>query len=441
MKKLLRYALLTLLACCCVEAAIAESPIARDFPPGLQVPAAAQPGTGFDAEKATAAWLALLSPEQRKLSDEYFEGGYWLHFWDALYSIGVLLLLLLTGLSRRMRDLAERIMRRPFFSVMIYAALFLGVTFVLGLPYHIYADFVREHQYGLSNLTFPHWLGEAMIGLALVVIIGSPVISIFYAAVRRAGALWWAWAAGLNFCLYLFLTLITPVFVAPLFNDYKPLAEGQTREAIISLANANGIPTDHLAWFDASKQTTRISANVSGLWGVARLSLNDNLLNKTSLPEIKAVMGHEMGHYVLHHGMKLAVYQSLLAGVAFLVLHLVFDRAIVRWGPRLGLRDRTDPATLPLVFIIFIVIWLVLMPLRHTVTRDVEAEADAFGLNAAREPEGFAMAAMRLSTYRKLEPGPVEEFIFYDHPSGYKRVHRSMLWRKENPLAPAPSPQ
>jgi STE24 endopeptidase len=436
MKPILQWVLPLLLALCCIETALAASPVTRDFPPGLQVPEAAKPGPGFDADKATAAWLALLSPEQRKLSDEYFEGGYWLHLWDALYDIGVMLLLLFTGLSRRMRDLAERITRRPFLSVMIYAALFLGVTFVLGLPFQIYVGFIREHQYGLSNLSFLHWFGEAMIGLGLVLLIGSPVISIFYTAVRRAGAYWWAWAAGLYFGLYLFLTLITPVFVAPLFNDYKPLAEGETREAIVSLAKANGIPTEHLAWFDASKQTTRISANVSGLWGVARLSLNDNLLNKTSLPEIKAVMGHEMGHYVLHHGMKLAVYESLLAGIAFLVLHFVFDRAIARWGPRFGLRDRTDPAALPLVFIVFTLIWLVLMPLRHTVTRDVEAEADAFGLNAAREPEGFAMASMRLSTYRKLEPGPVEEFIFYDHPSGYDRVHRSMLWRKENLAAP-----
>ena len=78
-------------------------------------------------------------------------------------------------------------------------------------------------------------------------------------------------------------------------------------------------------------------------------------------------------------------------------------------------------------------IWLLLMPLRNTVVRDVEIEADAFGLNAARESEGFAMAAMRLSTYRKIKPGPIEEFIFYDHPSGYDRVHRAMVWQQENP--------
>src|SRR5262249_34275856 len=142
------------------------------------------------------------------------------------------------------------------------------------------------------------------------------------------------------------------------------------------------------------------------------------------------------------HPFELAIYLTLLLGIAYIVLHFAFDRALAHWGPRWGLRDRADPAALPLAFAIFTLIWLALLPLRNTVIREVEAEADAYGLNPAREPEGFAMAAMRLSTYRKLAPGPVEEFIFYDHPSGYDRVHRSMIWRKENlsvpPIAPAP---
>jgi STE24 endopeptidase len=162
------------------------------------------------------------------------------------------------------------------------------------------------------------------------------------------------------------------------------------------------------------------------------------LLNKTSLPEIKAVLGHEMGHYVLNHQFKLTVYLSVLYGIAFALVHLGLERGLARWGPRLGLRGRADPAALPLLAGIFFIVWFLLTPLINTVVRTTEAEADAFGLNAAREPQGFAMAAMRLSTYRKLSPGALEEFLFYDHPSGYERVHRSMVWLKEDlPAAPA----
>jgi STE24 endopeptidase len=133
----------------------------------------------------------------------------------------------------------------------------------------------------------------------------------------------------------------------------------------------------------------------------------------------------------------LTLYLGLLYGVAFAAVSVVLEHALARWGTRLGLRGRADPAGLPLLFAIFSVVWFLLTPFSNTIVRTAETEADAFGLNAAREPQGFAMSAMRLSTYRKLTPGPLEEFIFYDHPSGYDRVHRSMIWLKENmPAAP-----
>ena len=439
MRLAFRLACMLVLAGSAVAISAADAAIVRDLPPGLHVPEKAIAGPAFDVDRATAAWLDTLSPEQRSLSDSYFEGGYWLQLWNLLYGLSVVAALLLSGVSRRMRDLAERISKRPMINVAIYGVFFVVVSFVLGLPLSIYSEFVREHQYGLSNLSFAGWLGEQLIMLALTVVLGSVVISLLYAGIRRAGAQWWVWATGGAFLFSLFLTTIQPVFVAPLFNDYKPLPDGPTRDALLSLARANEIPTQHLEWFDASKQTTRISANVSGMFGVTRISLNDNLLNKTSLPEIKAVLGHEMGHYVLNHLFKLTVYLTLLYGIAFAAVHVGLERALARWGKRLGLRGRADPAALPLLVAIFSIVWFVLTPLINTVVRTTEAEADAFGLNAAREPQGFAMASMRLSTYRKLSPGAVEEFLFYDHPSGYDRVHQSMIWLKENTPTAGPA--
>jgi STE24 endopeptidase len=412
--------------------ALADAPIARDLPPGLHVPEGAMPGPGFDAEKATEAWLAILSPEQRALSDSYFEGGYWLRLFGTLYAIAVMAALLVTGTSRRLRDLALRASRRPWINVALYAAGFIVLVFVLELPFTIYTGYFREHAYGLATQTFPRWTRDRLVGLAVSLAIGPIVVSLLYAGVRRAGRRWWIWATGFAFAYTLLINMIYPVFIAPLFNDYKPLPEGDVRNAVMSLARANGIPTEHVEWFDASRQTTRVSANVSGIAGLARINLNDNLLNKTSLPEIRAVLAHEMGHYVLNHSIKLAVTFTLIYGLAFAIMNGVFDRALARWGPRLGLRDRTDPAALPLVAAILIGVMFLLTPITNTVIRGAETEADTFGLNAAREPQGFAMSAMRLSTYRKLKPGPFEEFIFYDHPSGYERVHQSMVWLKEN---------
>ncbi len=417
------------------------SPFARDFPPGLIIPAAARSGPHFDADKATAAYLDLLSPEQRKLSDAYFEGGYWLQLWDLLIGVAVGTFLLVSGISVRMREMARRISARPWLSTAIYVLQWLLLGFVLNLPWSYYEGFVREHQYGLSTQTLGGWLGDALKGLLVAAILMPPIIASLYAAVRRMGARWWIGASIGAFALGLLLQMVAPVYIAPLFNDYRPLPAGPVRDAVLSLARANRIPTEHVEWFDASRQTTRVSANVSGFLGTTRVNLNDNLVNKTSLPEIRAVLGHEMGHYVLNHGLRLSIYFGLVFAVGLYCVHRGLDAALARWGTRLRLQGRDDPAALPLAIIAISLFFFVMTPVTNSITRQAEAEADAFGLNAAREPNGFAMAAMRLSTYRKLRPGPWEEVIFYDHPSGYTRVHNAMIWlaeNQDNPTANAP---
>ncbi len=421
----------------------ADTLVARDLPPGLQIPDAARPGPNFDVDHAAEAYLNLLSPEQRALSNAYFEGGYWLQLWGFVYGLGVAALLLWSGISRRLRDIARRVSPRPWLYTWVYAVLFVIAYFLLSLPWSIYADFLREHQYGLATQDFGGWFGDALKSLIVSAIVLPLLLIAIYAAVRRAGARWWIWAGGIAFVFILFAMMFAPVYVEPLFNTYKPLREGPAREAVLSMARANQIPTDHVVEFDASKQTTRISANVNGFAGTTRVALNDNLLNRTSLPEIKAVLGHEMGHYVLNHGLRGTIYFSLVLVFAFWFTHRLLDWSLARWGRWLGLEDRADPAALPLAFAILSIFFFLATPLTNSITRQMEAEADAFGLNAAREPNGFAMAAMRLSTYRKIHPGALEEVVFYDHPSGYDRVHASMVWLKENqdnPTANAPLP-
>jgi STE24 endopeptidase len=426
-----------------VSSVHAESTLKRDFPPGLQIPDAARPGPNFDVDRATDAYINLLSPEQRAKSDAYFEGGYWLQLWNFLFGLAVSALLLVSGWSRRMRETAQRVSHRPWLYTAIYGVFWLLAVSALSFPLSVYTDFYREHQYALSTQNFGDWFMDQLKGLGVGLVIAPVVIMTIYAVVRRIGERWWVMAGVLGFFFSLFFTMFFPVFVAPLFNDYKPLPDGPVRTAVLSLAHANQIPTEHVEWFDASRQTTRISANVSGFAGTTRVNLNDNLMNKTSLPEIKAVMGHEMGHYVLNHGLRLTIYSSLVTLLGLWFINFSFGWAQNRWGRRFGVEGLGDPAGLPLVAALFAVFSFVATPLDNSITRQAEAEADAFGLNAAREPNGFAMSAMRLSTYRKIHPGHWEEIIFYDHPSGYERVHASMQWLKENqdnPTANAPLP-
>jgi len=246
MKHVIVLAMLLLGLCALAGAAPSTSPTARDLPPGLQIPDASRPGPDFDVDRATEAYLNLLSAEQRASSDAYFEGGYWLQLFAFLYGLGAAAVLLWGGISRRLRDLARRISGRPWLYTWIYAVLFLLAFFVLMLPWSIYADFVREHQYALATQDFAGWFGDQLKGLMVSVIVVPLVLIAVYAAVRRTGPRWWIWASAIGFVFALFSMMFAPVYVEPLFNDYKPLREGAVREAVLSLARANQIPTDHV---------------------------------------------------------------------------------------------------------------------------------------------------------------------------------------------------
>jgi STE24 endopeptidase len=399
------------------------------------IPDAARPTSDFDVERATRAYLDSIPVEQRAKSDAYFEGGYWLQLVGLLYGLGVAAILLFGRISAWMRDRVERITRRPWLQTMLYAAAWIALTTLITLPLSLYQGWFREHQYGLSNLSLPAWFGEEAKGLLIAIVLGSVVLTIIYAFIRKNSGNWWLPASVVSGLFLVFVNFIGPVFLAPIFNDYKSLSPGPVRDTTLALARANGVPAGEVFWFDASKQTTRISANVSGLFNTTRISLNDNLLAKTSVPEINAVMAHELGHYVLNHSFKLTLQLTLLLTVGFAVAQWAQRRLLNRFGDRWRVRGAADVAGFPVV-VALLSIWFFLMtPLLNSIIRTAEEEADLYGLNAAREPHGFASVAMRLSTYRKLDPSPLEEMLFFDHPSGRSRVTMAMQWFKEHPDA------
>jgi STE24 endopeptidase len=143
-------------------------------------------------------------------------------------------------------------------------------------------------------------------------------------------------------------------------------------------------------------------------------------------------MGHEMGHYVLNHVYKGLMFATIMLAVMFGFIKWAFARVTKGHGESWGIRDIGDTAGLPVVVALLTAFTLVTSPLLNTFTRVDEAEADMFGLNASREPDGFSQAALQLSEYRKLDPSPLEEFMFYDHPSGRARIFASMRWKAEH---------
>ena len=406
--------------------------VTNSRPASAQTSSLSESYTAFNVEAATRAYLGKLTPEQKQRSDAYFEGGYWLQLWDFLYGVGVAVFLLNTRLSARMRDLAARVTRFKALHTIAYWAQYLLVTSALTFPLAVYQGFFREHQYGMSNQGFGGWIGDFLKGLMVGLVLGSIALIPIFALVRRKAACWHMYASAVMIAFLALVIVIGPVFIAPIFNQYTLLADATVREPILRLARANGIPATEVYQMDASRQTKRISANVSGAFGTTRITLNDNLLDRCSRAAIEAVMGHELGHYVMNHVYKMLVMFSVLLVMIMSVLRWSLDCLLARFGARWEINGPGDLAVLPLAMALISACSLIATPVTNTLIRTMEMEADIFGLNAARQPDGFAEAALHLSEYRKMEPGPVEEFIFFDHPSGATRIRTAMTWKAEN---------
>ncbi len=394
----------------------------------------------FDPELATHAWLNTLGPEATARSNSYFEGGYLIDFAGTALSILIAGGLLALGWARGVREWLEK-------TVKWFPLVALGVAIVVNListivsfPFTYYVGFVREHEYGLSTQTFPEWFGEQMIGAGIGLLIGSLFLAILYIIIRAARNTWWIWGSIVSIVFAALMVMVAPVFISPLFNNYTEMEQGELRDSIIAMAQANGVPADNVYVYDRSRQTNSISANVSGMFGTTRISLADTLIERGSPEAVRAVMGHEIGHYVLGHLYSIMAMMIGLIVITFATVHYGF-RALAK-NERWGIRDISDPAGLPLFLLIIALTGLVTTPLQRNITYFHEQQADMFGLNAAREPDGFAEAAVLLSEYRKMEPSAVEEWFFYDHPSGWNRVHNAMVWKaheiQAGRLAPSP---
>jgi STE24 endopeptidase len=416
----------------CTIPVLAQPPAANQMPSVIQVPPEAQASPHFDPTAATNAYLAQIPADKTARSDAYFEGGYWMILWDFLYGLAVALLLLNLRWSARMRDLAERVTRFKPVHTFVYWLQYLVLTSILVFPLTVYEDYFREHKYGLATQTFGPWMGDQMKALGVGLVLGGLLAMILYSVVRRYPRTWWIWGAVVTNLFLIFAMLIAPVYIVPIFNKVTRLDDPKIVDPILSMARANGVPAKDVFQIDASRQTTRMSADVSGFANTMRITLNDNLLRRGSPEEIQAVMGHEMGHYVLNHVYKFIMFFLIVTVLGFACLRWALDWTLQRWGEKWQIRGVSDVSVLPLVVLLVSIFAFVITPVMNTFIRTQEYEADMYGLNASRQPDGAAQGAIHLGEYRKMNPGPIEEWIFFDHPSGRNRIYAAMRWKAEN---------
>jgi STE24 endopeptidase len=384
---------------------------------------------GFDPAAATAAYLAQLPPEAHARAQAYTQGGYWLLLVGALVTVLAAWLILRSGVLVKLRGRLEGTRRRPWLAAFVVMAAFVILESLLILPWAAYARWWREKQYGLTSQSFVGWLSEWAIQVGIGAVMAAMLFTLIYALIRGAPRTWWLWAGGVATAFAFLMLVLSPVFLMPIFNNYTPAPPGPVRDAVAAMAEANGVPQDKIFIYDGSRQSNRYTANVAGLFGTARIAMSDVMFQKEAdLAEVKAVVGHEIGHYKERHVFLIVAAFGSLLTLGFLLIDRLFP-AVARLAGARGVTGIADPAGYPVVSMIFAVLGLLATPVTNSIIRIGESNADSYSLERVREPDGLARALVKTIEYRAATPSRLEEVIFYDHPAVGNRIRRAMDWK------------
>ena len=389
----------------------------------------------FDPNAATATYIDSLGAAALEKAHAYTVGGHWLLLWGLVVAAIATWLIVRSGVLDKLdAKLGER--RRVLRAFVVSGVYFL-VSVVLSAPWTIYSGWWRERDYGRTTQPLGDFLGQASLMTVLTALISAIFMVGVYALIRRAGRSWWIWSGGLTAIVLAFVFLISPVVIEPLFNKYEPVPPGPVRSALVEMAAKAHIPADRIFMFNGSRQSNNFTANVSGIGSSARVAISDVAMKQASLDEVRAVTGHEIGHYVLGHVWFGLIVYSLLAILLFFLADRLFPRFARAFGSSASIGEPRGVAVLLFIVGLFA---LVASPITNTLTRTIEAQADHYSLQTENRPDALATALVKTAAYRYPRPGAVEEFIFYDHPSVERRVRTAMEWKAAHPPAPAPAP-
>jgi Zn-dependent protease with chaperone function len=429
-----------------VAALTLGAPVAAQTPAPATAPeaatAAADPAASASPSVATPAPadtpVPVPTPSEKAM--RYYRSGNVLWAVATLWGIAVPLLLLFTGFSAKLRDLARRIGRNWFFTVAIFGVLFAVVGFALDLPLAYYSDFVRQHAYGLSDQTAAKWWSDAFKALALACIFNALFLWVPYLLLRKSPRRWWLYTALLAIPLLAVLLVVAPIWIEPLFNKFGPMKDKALEAKILALADRAGIEGSRVYEVAKSEDTKTVNAYVTGFLGTKRIVLWDTTLAKLDEPQVLLVMGHEMGHYVLGHVPKLLGLGAVLILVGLWVIHRTAGALIARHGQRWGFSELADVASVPLVGLLFSLVIFVLTPGILAFTRHTEHQADVFGLEITRDNHSCATAFVRLQQENLGNPRPGKLYKLWrsSHPPLGERIdfcNDYRPWETGQPLA------
>jgi STE24 endopeptidase len=382
-------------------------------------------------EAATARYIDSLGPAALQKAHDYTIGKEWMLLWSLIIAAVVTWLIVRSGILDRLdRSIAERRRNVRAFAV---GLVYFIVSTLFTLPWTIYADYFREKAYGRTSQPFADWLGQAALATVITALIGALFMMGVYWLIRRTGKRWWIWSGALTAAVLAFVLLLSPVLIEPLFNKYEPVPPGQVRDAVVSMAQRAGIPPDKVFMFNGSRQSNNFTANAGGIGSTARVAISDVAFKNASLDEVRAVTGHEIGHYVLEH----TWWGILFYSIAAIVLFWIADRTFPRFAGAFGsTAPLSEPRGMPVLLFMVSLFGFLTLPIFNSFSRMVETQADAYSLRTENRPDALSTALVKTAEYRYPRPGKLEEIVFYDHPSVERRVRTAMEWKAAHPEPP-----
>ncbi len=348
---------------------------------------------------------------------------------DMGIGVAYVLAWLVFGWSAALRAALSQVTANPFLLVALYALIFGGIYFLIGLPLSYYTGFVLPHRFGQSTQDLRGWIIDQLKGLPIAALFGLLALEVIYLVLRSFPQTWWLWAAGFALVFSVLLSILAPVVLMPLFNKFVPLGEeyAELSRRLVALAEKAGTRVRGVYKFDMSRRTKSANAALTGLGATRRIILGDTLLNEFTTDEIETVLAHELGHHVHRDIPTGIVLETVITLVGFWLASL-----FLAWGVRaFGFQNVGDIAALPLLAIALGLYGLITLPLTNAISRWRERRADEYALRATGNAGAFASALTRLANQNlsDADPEPWVEWLFYSHPALGKRIRMARQYR------------
>ncbi|MCB1085323.1 MAG: M48 family metallopeptidase [Chlamydiia bacterium] len=360
--------------------------------------------------------VAVPSPTPEAVS--FYHSGNTLFMIQIIWNLAIPALILFTGLSAKLWNLSEWIAKRWLWKTALFTLFFLILVILLSLPLDFYASYMRPHLYGLSNQTLGRFFSHYVINQGITLLSGVILVWILYGIIRKSPKRWWLYFGLLNFPLAVFIVLIQPIWIAPLFNHFGPMKDKALEQKILDLAQRAGIEGGRVYEVDMSADTKAINAYVTGIGATKRIVIWDTAIKNLSEKELLFVVGHEMGHYVLHHLWWGILFYTLISLVTLFLVHLFARLFIKWWHQRMGFQELSDIASLPLILLLYTFFSFLTSPASNLISQRIEHNADTFGLELTELNHAAATGFVKLQISNLGYPWPGLLYLLFrtGHP-------------------------